>query len=216
MTFDLNKLQYSGKVDLDSILPKSGETPMKKKQQLDEFMTSLITKIKDAKSAEQADKLLIDMSEQNELETIDYTIFKHGDYHITTCLSHFGQPVVNNLKRLQDLNLNIVPEFISTINKNDGLYIITRFPGTKNGNLKPFYDNGAEKVSKEAKLDAYHDMQKLTKAGFIDSQHLKSNSWFYTPENTIILPNWQNLRKIQPDESQKEILDTYYKILFNE
>ena len=59
-------------------------------------------------------------------------------------------------------------------------------------------------------------MQKLTKEGYIDSQNLRAGNWFYTPENKILLPNWQNLRKIQPDESQKEILDTYYKIIFNE
>lgn len=216
MKFDLHKLQYSGKVNLESILPKSGETVLKESEPIDKFMTSLIAKIEDAKSSEQADKLLLDMSEQNNLETVDYTMFKHGDYHIETYLNHFGKPVADNLKKLQNLNLNIVPELVSTINKDDGLYIITKLSGTKNGNLKPYFVDGAEKVSKEAKLDAYRDMQKLTKEGYIDSQNLRAGNWFYTPENKILLPNWQNLRKIQPNESQKEILDTYYKIIFNE
>lgn len=216
MKFDLHKITTSGKVNLESILPKSGETPLKKVQPLDEFMNTLVTKIKDAKSSDEADKLLLDMGNNNELEMIDYTMFKHDDYHVETMLNCFGEPVANNLKTLKKLNLNCVPELVETIKKDNGLYLITKMSGTKDGNIKPYFLDGASKVSKEAKLDAYHDMQKLTKSGYIDSQNLKANNWYYTPENKIMLPNWQNLRKIQPDESQKEILETYYKILFNE
>jgi hypothetical protein len=59
-------------------------------------------------------------------------------------------------------------------------------------------------------------MQKLTNAGYVDDKILRSNElWFYAPDNnTIMLPSWDSLRKIQPDESQEEIMQKYYDILF--
>lgn len=182
----------------------------------DEFFDGLIDKIKESKSTQAADKMLIELSQNKLLEKIDYTLFKRGNYYIETSLKTFGIPIAKNLQTLNKLNIKIAPELIETIEKEESLYIITKISGTINGKIKPYYENGAEKVSPKSKHDAYNDMKKLTEEGYVDNQNLQISGWYYTAQNTIILPNWQSLRKIEENESKEEILDTYRRIIYNE
>ena len=215
MKCNFNNSNFKNKITLNNMLPKSGEIALENTNQLDEFMGTLITKIKNSISTRDADKMLLDMSKNSEeLEMLDYTMFKHKDYNIISCLNYFGEPFVKNLKTLENLKLDCVPQLVTTIDKENGLYIITKHKGTQNGNLKKYFFDGAEKVSTDAKLKAYNDMRKLTKAGLVDEQNLRASSWFYTPENKIFLPNWNTLRSIQQDESKKDIIGQYYNIIF--
>lgn len=216
MNFSLNNLKFQNKVSLNTMLPKSGEITLEKASQLDEFLKSLIKKIKNSATSSEVDKMLLDISKNSEeLEMLDYTMFKHKDYNIISCLGHFGEPFVKNLKTLEKLDLNCVPELVTTINKDNSLYIITKHKGTLNGNLKPYFVDGTERVPTDAKLKTYKDLQKLTKADLVDEQNLRAKNWFYTPENKIFLPNWNNLRQLRSDESPKDIIEQYYNIIFD-
>lgn len=215
MNFSLNNLKFQNKVSLNNTLPKSGEIVLEKVSQLDEFMKALIKKIKDSSSAKEVDKMLLDISKNpEELEMFDYILFKHKDYNILTCMNHVGETIIKNLKTLEKLELSCVPDLVTSINKDNSLYIIMRHKGTQTGKLKPYFVDGTEKVATDAKLKAYMDLQKLTKAGLVDEQNLRAGNWFYTPENKIFLPNWNSLRTIRPDESQKGIIEQYYNIIF--
>ncbi len=215
MNFSLNNLKFQNKVSLNNTLPKSGEIVLEKVSQLDEFMKALIKKIKDSSSAKEVDKMLLDISKNpEELEMLDYILFKHKDYNILTCMNHVGETIIKNLKTLEKLELSCVPDLVTSINKDNSLYIIMRHKGTQTGKLKPYFVDGIEKVATDAKLKAYMDLQKLTKAGLVDEQNLRAGNWFYTPENKIFLPNWNSLRSIRPDESQKGIIEQYYNTIF--
>ena len=109
-----------------------------------------------------------------------------------------------------------MPRHIETIDKDNSAFVITQINDSETGHIIPYLKGGSYKVSKEAKLKAYRDLQTLTKAGLIDDKYKKSATWYFTPNGEICLPDWQGLRKIRPDESQKEIMETYYNILFQD
>ena len=182
----------------------------------DDFMRTLVDKIKSAVNYKEAEQLLIKTSQDTDsLSMHNGVLFKHDDYAIQVLFKSFGEQYDKKLKLLSKLDLSIVPKRIESIDKDVDMFIVSKIPGTKNGELKPLWDGGYQCVSKEAKLTAYRDLQKLTKAGFVDDTILNSNElWFYSPENKIVLPEWRGLRKIQPQESRKDIMEKYYNILF--
>ena len=194
-------------------LGESGQ-PMQNTKKYDEYMHNLIANIREKESSKEVEKTLSDISKQSEeLEEIEPVLYKHGDTYVTVLFEYYGLPFVENLKTLNKLGVESAPQYIETVNKNGTMFVVTKQKGTKNGNIEPFFMN-KNKVSKEEKLKTFHELQKLTKAGYIDNGILRAGNWYVTPENTIALPVWQNLRKIQPNESQQEIIQQYYDILF--
>jgi hypothetical protein len=182
-----------------------------------EFMQKAVESLKNTKTSDEAVKFLINSTKQEKgFKEIGGVLFKHEDFAIQTLLTRFNQEYDKNLKLLKGLELKIVPQHIETFEKGDRIFIITKVPGTKNSELAELWKGGYKRVSKEAKLEAYKDLQKLTKAGYVDDQILRSNMlWFYAPDNnTVMLPVWDCLRKIQPDESQEAIIERYHNILF--
>ena len=94
------------------------------------------------------------------------------------------------------------------------MFIISQIKGTKTGNLIP-YATGKNFVSNEDKNSAFHDMQKLTKAGLTDDKISRSQEmWFVSPDNNkIVLPSFEALRNLTPGENN-QIINKYYNIIF--
>lgn len=215
--FKLHNFSFLNKINSNNTLVKPGEINLDNMNTTDNYIQMLIKNIKDTQTVTEADNMLLNLSkEPDSLEMLDYTNFKYKDYNIKTSLAHFSEPVVYNLNILNKLDLACTPKLISAIKKDNSLYLITKIPGTETGNLKQYYIDGKEKVSKSDKLSTFKDLQKLTKSGFIDEQNLRAGNWFYTPENKIMLPNWNNLRKIAPNESPRKIQEQYYKLIFGD
>ncbi len=164
-------------------------------------------------------QFLIDKSNIDDgFKMLNGSLYKHGEHTVQLIGKRAGLQYSQNLETLNKLGLGIVPKQLDAIPKDDILYVVSHVPGTKTGTLTPIWERGVkDKVTKEAKLAAYHDLQKLTKAGYIDDAVSRSNElWFVAPDdNSIVLPVWNSLRKIRPDESRQKIIENYYNILFN-
>ena len=64
-------------------------------------------------------------------------------------------------------------------------------------------------------MAAFQDLQKLTKAGLVDDNVLRSNEmWYVNSENKIIIPVFEKLRPITLQDNPTEIQEKYYNILF--
>ena len=193
-------------------LSKVGENVLKNVNHYDKHMASLVDKIKSLNSSKEVEKLLYETAQNgSELEMIDHVLYKYKDFYITDMFSTFGKPMENNLRILNDMQLCVAPLLIETIEKDGTLFLITKIPGTRDGHLETLRSNKYP-ASKEARLFAYQEMQKLTKAGYVDDSVLRG-SWYTTPTGTVVAPVWRGLRKIQPDESQQEIMEQYYNSL---
>lgn len=216
MKLSLKNLQFYNYFGINSNLSKAKDVNIESTKQIDAFIIELINKLKEASSAYEADKILKEISEQGtELIKIDNVNFKYNDYNILTTLKDFGKTLVDNLIKLNNMQLSIVPELVSVLEKDGGLYVITKNIGTKEGMLKRYISLHSDNITKETKMQAYRDLQKLTKAGLIDDNVYNGKYWYYTPENKILIPIWKNLRPIRPNESQKDIMQRYYSIIFN-
>ena len=185
-----------------------------------EFMTKIVEALKNTKTFDELATVLGDATKQKDgLKEIGPALFKHEDFVVETFRVEVGLRHESNLKLLNGLKMKIVPQHIETITKDYSVVVITKMPGTKNSELTQIWKNGYEgyyRLSKKAKLKAYRDLQKLTKAGYVDDGLIRSGTlWFYAPDdNTLMLPVWGSLRKIQPGESQKTIMEEYYRQLF--
>lgn len=216
MKTNLTNLKFYSSQGINQNLSKTKEVDFQALKEIDAFIKELINKIQEAHSTTDADKLLAEISEKTtELEKIDHVNFKYNDYNILTTLKVFGEQHVKNLEKLNNMQLSVAPELVSVLEKDNGMYIITKNPGTKDGILKHYHNFVSDNIPKEAKLQAYRDMQKLTKAGLIDDNVYNGKYWYYTPENKILIPIWKNLRPISSKESRKDIMERYYHIIFD-
>lgn len=180
---------------------------------LDKIMQEIIDTVKSPDN-----KILISLSnlvDAGKLERVKGNLFKHKDFHILTLFKDDGAAYSKKLKQLTELDLGITQRHVETI-EQDGIYcIITKVPGIQNGELVPLWQKGNKAIPKENRIKAFQDLQKLTKAGFVDDTVLQSDGmWFVNPQNEIVIPVFDRLRTIRPDESRKEILEKYYQILF--
>ena len=94
------------------------------------------------------------------------------------------------------------------------MFIVSQIKGSETGDLIP-YKIVRHSVSKESKLAAYKDLQKLTRSGYIDDKIAYSdNLWFVTPDNfKIMLPSFETLRNLKTGEN-KIAMQRYYIIIF--
>ena len=180
----------------------------------DDFMQNLVHKIRTC-DLETVKKTIFDMIKNGELEQVSGNFYKYKDFHILELFERDGIDYSNKLKVLDKLNLGITQKHIETLENNKRIFIITQIPGTEKNNLTPLSTVGAFNLTKENKLAAFHDLQKLTKAGFVDDKVAESHlRWYVNEDNKIVIPNFEYLRPINPNESQKEIIEKYYRILF--
>ena len=208
-------LKFYSKLGINPEVAKSTEVDAKAVKELDAYLSVLIGKIKEAKSSLEVDNMLINLScTDGKLKQVDYVNFKYSDYNILATRKMYGESLVKNLEKLNNLGLSIVPELVSVLEKGSGLYIITKNAGTKDGLLKRYNSLSSSNISRDAKLRAYKDMLKLTKAGLIDENVFRGKFWYYTPENKILIPMWKDLRPITSAEMKKDILERYYRIIF--
>lgn len=180
----------------------------------DDFMYNVVNCIK-FYDVDTLSKTLMTMINFGKLEQVSGNFYKYKDFHILELLKRDGVDYSQKIKTLDKLNLSITQRYIETIDKDGSIYIITQIPGTENGNLTPLWKFGSQNVAKEDKIAAFHDLQKLTKAGLTDDRISNSNElWFVNSDKKIVIPNFEYLRPIRSDESQKGIMERYYNILF--
>jgi hypothetical protein len=192
----------------------AGEQSMNSMVKYDDFMKSIVNKIKTCDS-EVLTQTMTNLTRNGEIEQISGNFYKYKDFHILELFKKDGNEYTKKLKTLDKLNLGISQKYIETIEKDSSVFIITQIPGTEKRNLVPLWEKGLHNISKEEKIAAFQDLQKLTKAGFIDDKVAHSSSlWYVNENNKIIIPVFDNLRPITNGESQKDIVEKYYNILF--
>lgn len=179
------------------------------------FIKVFASDLLNSKNSEEALKLLDDHVASGQIEQKNGVLYKSGVYHIQNLFRFDGVPYKNTLSQLNKLNTSIVPELVKTVEKDDDIFIITCIKGTTSGDLIPFSEMRG-KIPKENLIEAYRELQKITKAGIVDNSVLRSASaWFVTPDdNKIVIPEWGQVRPLQPNEG-KEVMEQYYSILFN-
>ncbi len=194
---------------------KLGEKIMPSVVKYDDFMKDLIEKIKSAPDVDSITKIIMAKIRGGELEQVSGNFYKYKDYHILELFKHDGVAYSEKLKKLDKLNLDITQKYIETVDKDGSVYIVTQIPGTEKGNLVPIWKRGANNIQKEDKLAAFHDLQKLTRAGLVDDRVLRSDElWYVNSDNKIVIPVFEYLRPITATEKSKEIIEKYYEILF--
>ena len=194
--------------------PEQGEAIMKSTIKYDNFMEDMVNRIK-SYDIDTLTQILMTMIKIGEIEQIRGNLYKYKDFHILELLKRDGIDYSNKLKTLDKLNLNITQKHLETVTKDNRVYIITQISGTETSNLTPLWKYGNQNVSKEDKLAAFQDLQKLTKAGLVDDNVLRSNEmWYVNSENKIIIPVFENLRPITSQDNPTEIQEKYYNILF--
>lgn len=186
------------------------------KNELPEYIVNLINRIENSNSHKEVLDVLFQSVKNQEMEIKNGVLFKQGEYIVQNAFKNIGALYEKNLKTVNKLGLNITPKLVTTITKDNDMFLIYKIEGTKNGDLIP-YSRGKQKVSKNDKLAAYQDFQKLTKAGLIDDKIVKSpEMWYVTPDdNKIMLPSFEALRSLKPGENQSS-LTKYYNIIFDE
>lgn len=185
----------------------------KSSKTVDSYIGDIIKSLKESDSAANACKVLEDAVKEGNLTVKNGVLYKHNDYTIQNMLKIYGEGYKNNLQKIDKLGLEITPEYIDTVEKQNELFIVTKLAGAANDDLIP-YRQVKDKVSDKDKLAAFKDLQKLTKAGFVDDAVLNGNGWFVVPAtNKIMLPVWQCLRPLQKHEA-KAVLEQYYNIIF--
>lgn len=194
--------------------PEQGEAIMKSTIKYDNFMEDMVNRIK-SYDIDTLTQILMTMIKIGEIEQIRGNLYKYKDFHILELLKRDGIDYSNKLKTLDKLNLNITQKHLETVTKDNRVYIITQISGTENNNLTPLWKVNAQNISKENRLAAFQDLQKLTKAGLVDDNVLRSNEmWYVNSENKIIIPVFENLRPITSQDNPTEIQEKYYNILF--
>lgn len=193
---------------------KLGEKSMSSTVKYDDFMNGIVERIK-AYDTDTLTSSLMTMIKLGKLEQVSGNFYKYKDFHILELLKRDGADYSDKLKTINKLNLDIAQKHIETIDKENRIFIITQIPGTEKGNLTPLWKFGRDNVSKENKLAAFKDLQKLTSAGLTDDSISRSNElWFVNNDNKIIIPTFARLRPIDKTENSKEIIEKYYNILF--
>lgn len=207
------KLQLRGTINNFEI---PADIPVDNTNYIDEYLLNLLEKIKSTDKTMEIDKYLYNIAKTSSdlVMTEECSKYKYKDYEIISCLSYYGDTLVKNLNTLQDLGLSCCPKVVTTIHKNNKVYVVIKNQGTENKLLHSYLVDGPQKVSLEAKRRAYEDMKALTEAGYIDDQNLIPGNWCYTENGNILLPKWNKLRKLSPEESKEDILKEYYNIIF--
>jgi hypothetical protein len=209
-TNDINKFLIE-QVSPSQVL---GEQSMSSVIEYDDFMRGIAERIK-TYDIDTLTQTIMTMIKMGNLEQIGGNFYKYKDFHILELLKRDGADYSNKLKTLDKLNLDITQKHIETIDKDGSVYIITQIPGTEKSNLTPLWEFGTQNVSKENRIKAFHDLQKLTKAGHTDDTISSSNKmWYVNSKNKIIIPVFEHLRPINKNENPKEIIEKYYNILF--
>lgn len=215
MKFNYNKIIHSNSIN-QSLKAKDVKMPIFSADGNDFFLESLINEMKEAKTSKDVIKLLFDkVHNTDQLKEFNGIRFQHKAYNIENFYKADGAPYERNLKTLNDLDLSIVPKHIDTIEKDGEYFVITKLPQTETGEIIQLRA-GTKDVSKEQKIDAYNDLQKLTKAGYVDDNVLNSDrNWFCSKDkHNIIIPDWSKLRPITSSDSTQSILTNYYNKLF--
>lgn len=180
----------------------------------DDFMKDIVVRIKNY-DIDTLTETLMTLVKTGQLKQIKGNFYKYKDFHILELFKKDGIDYSDKLKLIDKLNLNIAQKYIETVENRNNIYIITKIPGTETSDLKPLWKIGAQNLSKEDRLAAFQDLQKLTKAGFTDDSITNSNRlWYVNDENKIIIPVFEYLRPINSDELPKDIIEKYYNILF--
>lgn len=179
------------------------------------LISEISTELEKTNSHQEALDVLFKNVKKGRLELKNSVLFKHGDFIIQNVFKNFGSIYEQNLKKVNNLGLSIVPDYIKSIIKDNDMFIISRIKGTKSGDLLP-YAKAKDKVSRENKLLAFSDLQKLTKAGLTDDRVSRSSEmWYVTPDdNKIMIPSFEMLRNLNKGENKK-VLEQYHKIIFN-
>ena len=194
---------------------KLGEKIMTSVVKYDDFMNDIIKRIKSTPDVDSITKIIMAKIRGRELEQVSGNFYKYKDFHILELFKHDGITYSEKLKKLDKLNLNITQKYIETIDKDGSVYIVTQIPGTEKDNLTPIWKFGKQNISKENKLEAFHDLQKLTKAGLVDDNVLHSEKyWYVNSDNKIVIPVFERLRPITSEDNIQEIMGKYYNILF--
>ena len=179
------------------------------------FINKFIKDLTDAKDHNEALNVLFNNVDNGNLQAKNGVLYKHGEYYIQNLFKTTGMPYKNTLEQLGRTKTSIAPELVKSIEKDGEMFIISRIKGTKTGDLIPL-DSVRDKVPKENLLAAFHDLQQVTKAGITDNRILRSpDLWFVSPDDLkVVLPEWSQTRPLLPNEG-KDVLDRYYKTLFN-
>lgn len=181
----------------------------------DAEISEIIHKIKISSNHREALNFLFAKVKKGELEMKNGVLFKKGEYTIQNLFKNNGIEYERNIKKLNSLSLDIVPKHIASITKDNDMFIISKINGTKTGDIIP-YIYRKERVSRENKILAYKDMQKLTRAGLIDNKISNSaENWYVTPDNDrIIIPSFEALRPLDVGENRKALAN-YHRIIFD-
>lgn len=149
------------------------------------------------------------------IEKINETTYKTGKYVLKTFLRVSGEGQAKSLEKLTKQNISIAPKLVYTRNYGDYTIIITQIDGLEEGGLVPF-SQGYKLLSDGAKQDAYRDVQKVLKMGYVNQAMLYGDSnWYITPKSKkIMVVDWKPLRSVREGESI-ELLNDMYKTIFN-
>ncbi len=180
------------------------------------YISEIIEHLNSCKDSGEALDYLFNGVEKGDFTQQNGILFINGECRIQNIFKSKGTQYNENVKLLNKLGLSIIPKHLETVVKDSDMFIISKMNGTKSGDITP-YLTSKQKVSKEDKLAAFKDLQKLTKAGYTDDSILKSSEmWFVTPDdNKIVIPVFGALRPVRPGEN-KQILERYYQIIFGE
>ena len=181
----------------------------------DEFMKGVVERINDY-DIDTFTKFLMTKIKTAEINQIDGNFYKYKSFHILELSTSVGLDYSNKLKILAKLNLTITQRYIETIEKENRVYIITQIPGTEDANLIPLWKFGKKNLTKENKVLAYRELQKLTAGGYVDDKVLSTESmWYVNSEHKIVIPTFANLRLLTSEDNSNKIMQLYYNLLFN-
>lgn len=188
-----------------------------KKEIDNKTVNNLASKLEEAQDGIGAVEILLKAAKDGEIEQLSGNNFKSGNYYILNLFKFDAVPFAANMKMISDLNLGIAPEQITVIQKDNEYFIVSKIEGCESGNLIPF-QQVKTKLSKENKLAAYKDLQKLTRAGIADAKVLRSTvSWYVTPDNNrVVIPVWESLYPLNSNLERNQAMEKYYKMLFSE
>ncbi len=179
---------------------------------LPEVLVKLKNDIEQSADSYTADALFHD---HPQLEKINDTLYKYGEYRVQLGFEGYYHQYPDKMKKLEENNISIAPKLADVARNGTSMYMFFKLPGTSSGELIP-YHRGKHLLSDEAKQEAFNDLKKLTKLGYVNQKMLRNAQlWTITPEapHKILVPEWNSLRDIE-NEEREEVLSHYQKLLF--
>ncbi len=179
------------------------------------LLEELVAELEASETYEQTAEIFKSYSSRPQGLKEDDGKWTYGNVFVFYGLASRFDVTIHNLKALSKTNLYCYPVFIKSINTpRDRVAVFVRIQKMKdNESMMPFREKMAGLCLTE-RLIALDEFKKMFIFGFINLAAIEStDSWLLTPNNDLVIGNWERLKGIENQEEKELIMDKCERML---